>query len=125
MPKISAAGLFCLDRFENNQTRTCTTFFRTSKLTEVYFNFFLTSKRSYPNFEFFSNSCHYENRWNGQRSFSIIKNKDLISLIFNYSKQRSYNHWLEILVFNWSKLENHSLIRCKNLFESIWRAKFL
>ena len=37
MPKISAVGLFCLDKFENNQTRTCTTFFRTSKLTEVYF----------------------------------------------------------------------------------------
>ena len=26
MPKISADGLFCLDKFENNQTRTCTTF---------------------------------------------------------------------------------------------------
>ena len=26
------------DKFENNQRRTCTTFFRTSKLTEVYFN---------------------------------------------------------------------------------------
>ena len=38
MPKISAVGLFCLDKFENNQTRTCTTFFRTSNLTEVYFN---------------------------------------------------------------------------------------
>ena len=38
MPKISAVGLFCLDKFENNQTRTCTTFFRTSKLTEVYFS---------------------------------------------------------------------------------------
>ena len=38
MPKISAVGLFCLDRFENNQTRTCTTFFRTSKLTELYFS---------------------------------------------------------------------------------------
>ena len=37
MPKISAVGLFCLDKFENNQTRTCTTFFRTSKLAEVYF----------------------------------------------------------------------------------------
>ena len=37
MPKISAVGLFCLDKFENNQTRMCTTFFRTSKLTEVYF----------------------------------------------------------------------------------------
>ena len=37
MPKISAFGLFCLDEFEKNQTRTCTTFFRTSKLTEVYF----------------------------------------------------------------------------------------
>ena len=39
MPKISAVGLFCLDKFENNQTRTCTTFFRTSKLTEVYFSY--------------------------------------------------------------------------------------
>ena len=39
MPKISAVGLFCLDKFENNQTRTCTTFFRTSKLTEVQFSF--------------------------------------------------------------------------------------
>ena len=38
MPKISAVGLFCLDKFENNQTKTCTTFFRASKLTEVYFN---------------------------------------------------------------------------------------
>ena len=38
MPKISAVGLFCLEKFENNQTRTCTTFFRTSKLTEVYFS---------------------------------------------------------------------------------------
>ena len=38
MPKISAVGLFCLDKFENNQTRMCTTFFRTSKLTELNFN---------------------------------------------------------------------------------------
>ena len=38
MPKISAVRLFCLDKFENNQTRTCTTFFQTSNLTEVYFN---------------------------------------------------------------------------------------
>ena len=37
MPKLSAVGLFCLDKFENNQTRTCKTFFQTSKLTEVYF----------------------------------------------------------------------------------------
>ena len=37
MPKISAVGLYCLDKFEKSQTRTCTTFFRTSKLTEVYF----------------------------------------------------------------------------------------
>ena len=37
MPKISAVGLFCLDKFENSQTRICTTFFRTSKLTELYF----------------------------------------------------------------------------------------
>ena len=40
MPKISAVGLFCLYKFENNQTRTCTTFFRMSKLTEPYFNIF-------------------------------------------------------------------------------------
>ena len=38
MPKISAVGLFCLDKFENNQMRMCTTFFRTSKLAEVYFS---------------------------------------------------------------------------------------
>ena len=37
MPKISAVGLLCLDKFENNQTRTCTTFFRTSNVTEPYF----------------------------------------------------------------------------------------
>ena len=37
MPKIWDVGLFSLDKFENNQTRTCTTFFRTLKLTEVYF----------------------------------------------------------------------------------------
>ena len=37
MPKISAVGLFCLDKFENYQTRTCTTFFRTSNVTEPYF----------------------------------------------------------------------------------------
>ena len=37
MPKISAVGLFCLEKFENNQMRTCTTFFQTPKLTEVYF----------------------------------------------------------------------------------------
>ena len=40
MPKISAVGLFCLYKFENNQTRTCTTFFRMSKLTEPYFRIF-------------------------------------------------------------------------------------
>ena len=45
MPKISAVGLFCLDKFENNQTRTCTTFFRTSKLTEVYFNVLLLRQK--------------------------------------------------------------------------------
>ena len=39
MPKISSVGLFCLDKFENNQTRTGTTFFRTSKLTELYFKY--------------------------------------------------------------------------------------
>ena len=39
MPKISDVGLFCHDKFENNQTRTRTTFFRTSKLTEFYFRF--------------------------------------------------------------------------------------
>ena len=38
MLKISAVELFFLDKFENNQTRTCSTFFRTSKLTEVYFS---------------------------------------------------------------------------------------
>ena len=38
MPKISAVGHLCLDKFENNQTRTCTTFFRTSKLNKVYFS---------------------------------------------------------------------------------------
>ena len=38
MPKISAVGLFCLYKFENNQTRTCTTFFRMSYLTEPYFS---------------------------------------------------------------------------------------
>ena len=38
MRKISAVGLFCLYKFENNQTRTCTTFFRMSKLTEPYFS---------------------------------------------------------------------------------------
>ena len=38
MPKISAVGLFCLDKFENYQTRTCTTFFRTSNLTVPYFS---------------------------------------------------------------------------------------
>ena len=40
MPKISAVGLFCLDKFENNQTRMRTIFFRTSKLTELYFNWY-------------------------------------------------------------------------------------
>ena len=47
MPKISAVGLFCLDKFENNQTRTCTTFFRTSKLTELYFS----KKASHAHFQ--------------------------------------------------------------------------
>merc|ERR1712018_791657 len=37
MPKISAVGLFCIYKFENNQTRTCTTFFQMSYLTEPYF----------------------------------------------------------------------------------------
>jgi len=46
MPKISAVGLFCLDEFENNQTRTCTTFFRTSKKTEVYFKISQKLQRS-------------------------------------------------------------------------------
>ena len=50
MPKISAVGLFCLDKFENNQTRMCTTFFRTSKLTEVYFSLKFLFKRINPNF---------------------------------------------------------------------------
>ena len=45
MPKISAVGLFCLDKFENNQTRTCTTFFQTSKLTEVYFSRFMNTRK--------------------------------------------------------------------------------
>ena len=44
MPKISAVGLFCLDKFENYQTRTCTTFFRTSNLTEPYFSKNILSK---------------------------------------------------------------------------------
>ena len=39
MPKISAVGHFCLDKLENNQTRMCTTFFRTSKLTEPHFKY--------------------------------------------------------------------------------------
>ena len=38
MLKISAVGLFCLYEFEDNQTRTCTTFFRMSKLNEPYFS---------------------------------------------------------------------------------------
>ena len=37
-PEIYAVGLFSLYKFENNQTRTCTTFFRMSKLTEPYFS---------------------------------------------------------------------------------------
>ena len=45
MPKISAVGLFCLDKFENNQTRTCITFLRTSKLTELYFNTLTRNKK--------------------------------------------------------------------------------
>ena len=43
MPKISAVGLFCLYKFENNQTRTCTTFFRMSKITEPYFKSYFKS----------------------------------------------------------------------------------
>ena len=39
MPKISAVGLFCFDKFENNQRRMCTTFLQMSKLTEVYFKY--------------------------------------------------------------------------------------
>ena len=38
MAIISAAGLFCIDKFEDNQTRKCSTFFRMSKLTKPYFN---------------------------------------------------------------------------------------
>ena len=38
MPKISAVGLFCIYKFEDNQTRTRTTFFRMSKLNEPYFS---------------------------------------------------------------------------------------
>ena len=34
---ISAFGLFCIDKYEDNQTRKCSTFFRMSKLTEPYF----------------------------------------------------------------------------------------
>ena len=37
MRKISAVGLFCPYKFENNQTRMWPTFFRISKLTEPYF----------------------------------------------------------------------------------------
>ena len=39
MPIISAVGLFCTDKFEDNQTRKCSTFFSMSKLIEPYFNF--------------------------------------------------------------------------------------
>ena len=47
MTEISVVGLFCLDKFENNQRRTCTTFFRTSKLNEVYFSLKLRLEASY------------------------------------------------------------------------------
>ena len=33
MPITSAVGLFCIDKFEDNQTRKCSTFFRMSKVT--------------------------------------------------------------------------------------------
>ena len=39
MPIIFSVGLFCIDHFEDNQTRTCSTFFRMSKLTELYFKY--------------------------------------------------------------------------------------
>ena len=47
MPKISAVGLFCLDKFENYQTRTCTTFFRTPNLTEPYFSYIYNLNASF------------------------------------------------------------------------------
>ena len=34
---ISAVGLFCIDKFEDNQMRNGSTFFRMSKLTKPYF----------------------------------------------------------------------------------------
>ena len=37
MPIISADGLFCVNKFEDHQTRKCSTFFRMSKLTKPYF----------------------------------------------------------------------------------------
>ena len=38
MPLIFAIGLFCLDKFDDNQTRKCSTFFpNVSYLTELYF----------------------------------------------------------------------------------------
>ena len=39
MPIISAVGLFCIDKFEDNQTRKCLTFFRMSKFTKPYFKY--------------------------------------------------------------------------------------
>ena len=52
MPKITAVGLFCLEKIENNQTRTHITFFRMSKLTELYFRIwtFFEGKKFKPNF---------------------------------------------------------------------------
>ena len=38
MPIISAVGLFCIDKFEDNQMRKCSTFFRMSKLSKPYFS---------------------------------------------------------------------------------------
>ena len=64
MPKISAVGLFCLDKFENYQTRTCTTFFRTSNLTEPYFRvafnlFFRKVLLSNDNEDIYSSGAFY------------------------------------------------------------------
>ena len=62
MPKISAVVLFCLDKFENNQTRTCTTFFRTSKLAEVYFRMWNIMKHV-PWWTWFQKICVYNVLW--------------------------------------------------------------
>ena len=41
MPIISAVGLFCIDKLEDNQTRKCSTFFQMLKLTKPYFKKYL------------------------------------------------------------------------------------